>query len=68
MKKDVENKKKIQINGFPKTAFMKKQDMDALVSLFYLRLINIYFFVHARKSGIDTVKKARKKPLIYSLS
>jgi len=26
----------------------------------------IYIFVHARKSGIDTVKKTRKKPLITS--
>lgn len=42
MKKDVENKKKIQINGFPKTAFMKKQDMDALVSLFYCEIKRYY--------------------------
>ena len=26
----------------------------------------IYIFVHTRKSGKDTVKKARKKPLITS--
>ena len=37
-----------------------------LFSVYFLDYSPFYIFVHARKSGIDTVKKARKKPLITS--
>lgn len=54
MKKDVEIKKKIQITGFPKTAFMKKQDMDALVSLFYSE-IKRYYEINICEKEINNV-------------
>lgn len=56
MKKDVENKKKIQITGFPKTAFMKKQDMDALVSLFYSE-IKRYYEINIRENKLNNVSE-----------
>ncbi len=47
----------------------KRYDYGGLIGLvfiiIYLRIISFYIFVHARKSGKDTVKKDTKKPLIH---